>query len=36
VLVTGDELVGVNEKLVAGKIRDVNSYTLLSQINWKA
>jgi len=32
VLVTGDELVGVNEKLVAGKIRDVNSYTLLGQI----
>jgi len=32
VLVTGDALVGVNEKLVAGKIRDVNSYTLLGQI----
>ena len=32
VLSTGDELVGVDEPLTQGKIRDVNSYTLLAQI----
>lgn len=32
VLATGDEVVGVGEKLKPGKIRSSNSYTLISQI----
>jgi molybdopterin molybdotransferase len=31
VLSTGDELVGIDEPITQGKIRDVNSYTLLAQ-----
>jgi molybdopterin molybdotransferase len=32
VLSTGDELVGIDEPITQGRIRDVNSYTLLAQI----
>ncbi|MDI6869078.1 MAG: molybdopterin molybdotransferase MoeA [Coprothermobacterota bacterium] len=32
IITTGDELVGVSEKLVPGKIRDTNTYTLLAQV----
>lgn len=32
VITTGDELLGVTEKLVPGKIRDANSYTLQAQV----
>lgn len=32
VLSTGDELIGIDEPVIDGKIRDVNSYTLLAQI----
>ena len=32
VLPTGDELIGISEKLVAGKVRDSNSYSLSAQI----
>ncbi len=31
VLATGDELIGTSEKLVAGKVRDSNSYSLSAQ-----
>ncbi len=32
ILPTGDELIGINEKLVLGKVRDSNSYSLSAQI----
>ncbi|GAG65088.1 unnamed protein product [marine sediment metagenome] len=32
VLATGDEIIGIDEKLVAGKVRDSNSYSLSAQI----
>ncbi|MCR4434055.1 MAG: molybdopterin molybdotransferase MoeA [Caldiserica bacterium] len=32
VITTGDELLGITEKLVPGKIRDANSYTLQAQV----
>jgi len=32
VLATGDELIGIDEKLVAGKVRNSNSYSLAAQI----
>ena len=32
VLATGDELIGVDEKLITGKVRDSNSYSLSAQV----
>ena len=32
ILPTGDELIGINEELVLGKVRDSNSYSLSAQI----
>ena len=32
VLATGDELIGIDEKLVAGKVRNSNSYSLSAQV----
>jgi len=32
IITTGDELLGISEKLVPGKIRDTNSYTLQAQV----
>lgn len=32
IIATGDELIGIQEKLVPGKIRDVNTHTLFAQV----
>lgn len=32
VLATGDEIIGIDEELIAGKVRDSNSYSLSAQI----
>lgn len=32
ILATGDELIGINEKLMTGKVRDSNSYLLSAQV----